>query len=285
MQPIILATGANPDFIAAVLKILPEGNLTTQCPPVYHELEQASSMLEVDYFLICLDQERDNSISTYRRVLRAGLFDASEIVIVGRPEACRVLAKEPLFLRARFFERPINVNDFRAVISTPIIRPEPDEKAKAKAQMQAEKVNLSVSHWDDEPDSIVNPKKHILIVDDELQQVLLIKGMLTGFYKVTAVTNGNDVRKYLSRHTTDLILLDYVMEGEDGISVFQSLKENPATADIPIIFLTAANDAQTVMSIIKLKPQGYLVKPVKRSDLISRIIDTLDSRVGAESQA
>lgn len=279
MQPIILATGASPEFITAVIKILPEGNLTTQCPPVYHELEQAASALEVDYLLICLDQERDNSISTYRRVLRAGLFDASEIVIVGRPEACRVLAKEPLFLRARFFERPINVNDFRAVMSTPINRPEPDEKARAK--VQGEKANSNISHWDDESDSIVNPKKHILIVDDELQQVLLIKGMLTGFYKVTAVTNGNDVRKYLSRHNTDLILLDYVMAGEDGISIFQSLRENPATADIPIIFLTSANDAQTVMSIIKLKPQGYLVKPVKRADLISRIIDTLDSHVEA----
>ena len=276
MQPVILATGANQEFVNAVFKILPEGNLATYSPPIYHELEQAVSTVDVDYLLICLDQERDNSISTYRRVLRAGLFDASEIVIVGRPEACRMLAKEPLFLRARFFERPINVNDFRAVMSTPIKRPEPVEESKTS--VEPEKMGTIISGWDDASDSVVNPKKHILIVDDELQQVLLIKAMLTGFYKVTAVTNGNDVRKYLSRHTTDLILLDYIMAGEDGISVFQSLKENADTSDIPVIFLTSANDAQTVMSIIKLKPEGYLVKPVKRSDLISRIIDTLDRR-------
>lgn len=272
MAPRILATGSNIDFVNSVIKILPEDSAPVYCPAVYTSLKEAASSMTVDYLLLCLDQERDNTISTYRRLLREKLVEGAEIVIVGKGEACRVLSKEPLFINARFFERPINVNDFREILSRPVERvveePAPEEP------VYDEPIH--------EEDSGVARKKHILIVDDELQQVILIKNLLSGYYTVTAVTNGPDARKYLSKHSCDLILLDYVMAGENGLETFHLLKENPATANIPVIFLTSVNDADTVRSIVTHKPEGYLVKPVKRADLVSRIIDVLDAREAAD---
>ena len=182
------------------------------------------------------------------------------------------MAKDPVFLDSHFFERPINVNDFCEFLSNP-----PEKKPEPEAEPSSEPARL-------EPEYAMSQRRHILIVDDELQQVLLIKSLLIGYYDITAVTNGDDARKYLSRHKVDLILMDYVMPGEDGSKIFAGLKSDPDTAHIPVVFLTAINDADTVRKIISLRPAGYLVKPVKRSDLVSRIIDILDSQDSAKKK-
>ena len=64
----------------------------------------------------------------------------------------------------------------------------------------------------------------------------------------------------LERKKVDLILLDYEMPVADGPKVLAMLRENPATADIPVMFLTAKNDAESAMAGIPVKPEKYLLK-------------------------
>lgn len=61
MAPRILATGSNIDFVNSVIKILPEDSAPVYCPAVYTSLKEAASSMTVDYLLLCLDQERDNT--------------------------------------------------------------------------------------------------------------------------------------------------------------------------------------------------------------------------------
>ena len=83
--------------------------------------------------------------------------------------------------------------------------------------------------------------------------------------------------KYLSRNTPDLILLDYMMPGEDGPSVLRRLKEHEKYANIPVIFLTGMTEKNTVIrTLTELKPQGYVIKPSKKSELVAKIIDVLE---------
>ncbi|MBO5620444.1 MAG: response regulator, partial [Butyrivibrio sp.] len=82
--------------------------------------------------------------------------------------------------------------------------------------------------------------------------------------------------KLLAKKRVDLILLDYMMPEMDGPEVFKKLKEDPLYAYIPVIFLTGVKEKDVVIkTLVDLKPQGYIVKPSKKSELVAKIIDVL----------
>ena len=86
----------------------------------------------------------------------------------------------------------------------------------------------------------------------------------------TAVS-GRVALKFLERRTTDLILLDYIMPEENGLSILEKLRAKEATKDIPVIFLTGVTERKKIKEALILKPQGYLLKPVDRDKLLEEI--------------
>ena len=64
----------------------------------------------------------------------------------------------------------------------------------------------------------------------------------------------------LTQHHVDLILLDYEMPVVSGLQVLEMLRSEPATANIPVIFLTAKDDRETVMKVVAAHPEKYLLK-------------------------
>ena len=119
-------------------------------------------------------------------------------------------------------------------------------------------------------------RKHILAVDDNAEQLMLIKEHLREFYEVTLVNSGEAALRFLGRRKVDLILLDYMMPGMNGPEVYQMLKEDPMLSEIPVIFLTGVKEKDKVIkTLVELKPQGYIVKPSKKSEIVAKIIDVL----------
>ena len=121
-------------------------------------------------------------------------------------------------------------------------------------------------------------KKSVLVVDDDPDFLKVITGWLKYDYKVEGVRSGEEALKYLNVTRPDIILLDYEMPEMDGYQVFDQIRKNPLTYRIPIIFLTGKNEKDSVMRILKKKPDGYLLKTTHKDELI----DTLD-RFFAES--
>lgn len=114
-------------------------------------------------------------------------------------------------------------------------------------------------------------RKHILVVDDDFRMLKLIKRYLEDSYDVATAVNGKVALKFLQSKMTNLILLDYEMPGENGPVVLEKLRANPATRNIPVVFLTGINDTKKIMQVLALKPQGYLLKPIEHDKLISEI--------------
>ncbi len=116
-------------------------------------------------------------------------------------------------------------------------------------------------------------KKKILAVDDSGVVLRNIKSLLEDRYQVVLANSGALAIKYLALNTPDLILLDYEMPIVDGKQVMQMIREDSESAKIPIIFLTGKNDAQTVMQVMELKPEGYLLKTMEPGKLHAAIDD------------
>ena len=76
---------------------------------------------------------------------------------------------------------------------------------------------------------------------------------------------------FLGKKHVDLILLDYEMPVASGLQVFEMLKAEPATASIPVIFLTAKDDRETVMKVLAAKPEKYLLKTMDPEELVESV--------------
>ncbi len=110
---------------------------------------------------------------------------------------------------------------------------------------------------------------HVVVVDDHDDIRDLVREYLEHHgYKVSVAESGAALRQILERKNVDLIILDVMMPGEDGISL---CKEIRASEDIPIIFLTAmADDADRIIGL-ELGADDYLVKPFNPRELLARI--------------
>jgi PAS domain S-box-containing protein len=114
-------------------------------------------------------------------------------------------------------------------------------------------------------------EKSILIVEDEGVVALSIQAALTKMgYKVVGIAvTGNEAIALAMEHKPDVILMDIHIKGDiDGIQTTEKLNE---ITDIPVIFLTAYADDETVKRAIKTKSHSYLVKPYNPRELYSNI--------------
>lgn len=114
-------------------------------------------------------------------------------------------------------------------------------------------------------------KKTILAVDDTPENLDAIKSILVPDYTVLAAISGVQALKIAESHPPDLILMDIVMPGMDGYEVCRRLKFMDATRDIPVIFVTAMDQAEDEARGLELGAVDYIAKPIKPPILQARI--------------
>ncbi len=114
-------------------------------------------------------------------------------------------------------------------------------------------------------------RKHILVIDDDLNMLKTLRYYLQDQYKVTVINSGKVAVDFLLKFTPDLILLDYMMPMFNGAAVLKIIKSREATKDIPVYFLTGQTDKTTVMECLSLKPAGYIIKPVAKDALLAKM--------------
>lgn len=115
----------------------------------------------------------------------------------------------------------------------------------------------------------MEPKPHIAVVDDHEEIRELVERYLDQHdYRVTAVGSAQEFRQMLEEQTFDLVILDIMMPGEDGLSLCRHLR---SSTSLPIIFLTAmAEDTDRIVGL-ELGADDYLTKPFNPRELLARI--------------
>ena len=112
----------------------------------------------------------------------------------------------------------------------------------------------------------------ILIVDDEKDICNLISYNLKNEgYRVSVAHDGESTLELIRNDTPDLVLLDLMLPGIDGLEVCRQIKSNPDLARIPIIMVTAKGDESDIVVGLEMGASDYLVKPFSPKVLIARI--------------
>ena len=116
----------------------------------------------------------------------------------------------------------------------------------------------------------------ILIVDDVVSNVLLLKILLTNEkFQVCTANNGQTAIEQTRKEMPDLILLDVMMPDMNGFEVATILKKDDATKEIPIIFLTALNTPQDLVHGFKVGASDFLTKPFNKEELVMRVMQQI----------
>lgn len=123
-----------------------------------------------------------------------------------------------------------------------------------------------------------NDKKTILVVDDSGQMLLAIKSWLEEEYKVIMANSGTMAIKYLTMNHPDLVLLDYEMPIVSGKQVLEMIRSEEDFRSTPVIFLTSKNDKESVMQVMSLKPEGYLLKTMSPDTIRKEIKEFFERR-------
>jgi two-component system alkaline phosphatase synthesis response regulator PhoP len=115
-------------------------------------------------------------------------------------------------------------------------------------------------------------KERLLVVEDDEDILQLLKyNLAKEGYQVSGVTSGEEALKLLKSEVPDLILLDLMLPGVDGLEVCRHLKRNARTGQIPIIMLTAKGEEADIVTGLELGADDYIPKPFSPRVMVARV--------------
>lgn len=115
-------------------------------------------------------------------------------------------------------------------------------------------------------------RETILIVDDQEENIRVVGSVLSLMnYDIVAATSAAQAIKRMQARQPDIILLDVMMPEIDGLAACRMIKENPLWKEIPIIFLSAADDKNVIVQALEAGGVDYVTKPFNRAELLTRV--------------
>lgn len=126
----------------------------------------------------------------------------------------------------------------------------------------------------------------ILLIEDDLsiRDMTEMNLNMNGFSRVVCASSGEEGLLLAAQYKPDLILLDIMLPGTDGITVCRSLKNNPDLSSIPVIMLTAKGEENDIVAGLESGADDYLTKPYSSKILAARIAVQLRRRNAADSK-
>ncbi|VBB08122.1 nucleotide cyclase [Lucifera butyrica] len=119
-------------------------------------------------------------------------------------------------------------------------------------------------------------RQTILIVDDSRLNVQILRDMLADQYEIFCATSGEQALSIATSENVDLILLDVIMPEMDGYEVCTSLKKNPQTRNIPVIFISALSDTEDITKGLDIGAIDYIIRPFNQSIVKARVRNHLE---------
>lgn len=255
--------------------------------PITNDLKTHIRYFQPDAVIYCMHQETRNSISNLVTLKQEVLGNKIPFIIIGNPEECEICSKMAANIVDYSLVKPLTAAVIRSQImyylnhiymerslETPIRTLEP--VSTEPTPVLQEETTPAYTYQPKKQKQIPRGEKlHILVVDDDVRMIKTLKLFLDDSYQVATAVSGAIAMRYLESKPADLILLDYEMPEMNGPEVLEQIRSHPGLADIPVVFLTGTSERQKIAKAISMKPQGYLLKPIERVSLITKLHEIL----------
>lgn len=130
------------------------------------------------------------------------------------------------------------------------------------------------------------PARRVLVVDDTPANLsLLLDALSEAGHEILVAESGRSALSLLDHTTPDLVLMDLVMPGMDGVATCRKLKEHPACRDVPVIFMTANDEPAQKLRAFEAGAVDYITKPVYPPEVLARVAAHLQIRALQRSLA
>ncbi len=219
-----------------------------------------------EVFVYCMG--RDNARDTDNLRAARHFLENSDAVFVVIGDADDIASLNPLIARSvhMSLEKPLSIKTIEKDILAKLECVLAEREARRAEEERIEKLARE--------EEKSREKKHVLVIDDDPLMLRTIKRYLEDRYVVATAPSGKFGLKYLSQKHADIVLLDYEMPEMSGREVFEAIKADERLLDIPVVFLTGISDSNMIKSVLALKPNAYLLKPVD-SDRLEQTLDSL----------
>lgn len=234
-------------------------------------------------FIYCLQQEDAGELRKVAAMKRSSVSQNTPFLLVGSKNECDAFTETSGDVADLIIHTPIGTSELRDKVlaylqnsqkgaaqeaAVVMETPEADEYSALLNMLEETQQDLADIASDSEDPS---RRKHILVVDDDSRMLKVINRHLAEQYDVATAINGRLALKFLETKRTDLVLLDYEMPLDNGLTVLEKIRANPATHNLPVVFLTGTSERRKIQQALALKPQGYLLKPIDHIKLLSTI--------------
>lgn len=297
MKKKVLFTGNGNFIIDDIREHFPAGYQTCKCPPIETAFRNTLATFRPHVTVICLSKETRATFQAYSILEEDKHFKNIPVIVIGNSEDCEVFNNGTLLKNMEVFVRPLDIKRFMSTLDKFIeLTANPEENSPDKGKIGKNDMTKNSADflsgqdpasWDLDPqkDSRISKnienlnriygRKNILVVDDDVRMLNVIKLYLQDLYNVTVVPSGKLALKYLAKKPADLVLLDYMMPEEDGPAVLRQIRFESPVPHIPVIFLTGVSDKDKVLKGLELLPNAYLLKPINRDLLLEKVTEVL----------
>ncbi len=218
------------------------------CPPEEELLDELYQLMRPELVLMTLVGMREEE----KTVFTCLEGERAPVVCVGNREELGMFQEELSRQQIAKLVRPVTIREIIECIYH-LLKIHPSDSAFALEEQ--------------------NRRKRILLIDDSAVQLRVMRDLLKGSYDVDLAKSGQEAMKLIWQKVPDMIFLDYDMPDCDGRMTFEMLKKESISSDIPVVFLTAVDDKQKVLSVLSMYPADYLLKPVDQKKILETIRD------------
>lgn len=284
----VLFTGSGSLMIDDLMKHVPEEHLLEKCTPLEPVLKEALSNFCPYAIVVCLSNESRETLQVFSVLEENPEYSALPVFAIGKQEDCDLFKRNIVLRNMQVFARPLDREAFEQALNQSMAsKIEQVQKAEAIEFVEQEKLQAETDAQEKaaaaekalikriERMTYNHGRKMILVVDDDVRMLNVIKLYLQDLYDITVVPSGKLALKFLSKKSADLVLLDYMMPEEDGPTVLQQIRESSPLPNIPVVFLTGVADKDMVLRGLEFRPNGYLLKPVTRMMLLEKVTEIL----------
>lgn len=251
------------------------------------DIENHLSVFQPHFLVMCLKSENAETLKMMHTVRFACDKNHVSIAIFGKKEDCDFFKSTQVGVADVTLVAPMslmavvdNLEQFHARIHEEAVKsgkaaPEPLNEGITPDFIDSVIAGISTASSGAIGGGGTMVKKHILVVDDDPNMLKMIKMHLENRYEVATAISGSLALRFLAAKTTDLVLLDYEMPGEDGAEVLAKIRRIESLKDTPVVFLTGVTDTSKIRKALANKPDGYLLKPIDKDKLLATIAEKI----------